>query len=40
MYNGSNCDRKRKLSDILKELLNPRECRRPLIFQTMNSVRL
>ena len=26
--------------DILKELLNPRECGRPLIFQTMNSVRL
>ena len=40
MFNGSNCDRKPKLSDILSEPLNPRECRRPLIFQTMNTVRL
>ena len=24
MYNGSNCDRKPKLSDILTEPLNPR----------------
>jgi len=25
MYNGSNCDRKPKLSDILTEPLNPRD---------------
>jgi len=25
MYNGSNCDRKSQLSEILTELLNPRE---------------
>jgi len=25
MYNGSNCDRKLQLSDILTEPLNPRE---------------
>ena len=24
MYKGSNCDRKSQLSEILKELLNPR----------------
>ena len=30
MYNGSNCDQKSQLSEILTEPLNPRDCVRKL----------
>ena len=35
MYNGSNCDRKSQLSEILTEPLNPRDARFQL-FMCMN----
>ena len=32
MFNGSNCDRKSQLSEILTEPLNPRELRNVKLF--------